>query len=96
MNVHNSTTAAACAATVPYPAHSPIDEMDAAIARLRTIRAAVLADSLGLAEYSMCDAEIMISDVLDQLDPIRTFLAEENMPFLECRREWFARKGGVA
>ncbi|CAI2936064.1 hypothetical protein [Aminobacter niigataensis] len=102
MNNSTDTTAAACAATVPYPAQSPIDEMDDAIACLRTIRSAVIADTLGLVDYSMSDAEVMIGRVLDQLDPIRTFLAENGfpgelvMPFLECRREWFARKAGAA
>ncbi|GAA2885581.1 hypothetical protein GGQ99_005071 [Aminobacter niigataensis] len=94
-NMDTNTTAAACPATVPYPAQSPIDEIDDAIACLRTIRTAVIADTLGLVDYSMSDAEVMIGKVLDQLDPIRTFLAED-MPFLECRRAWFARKGGAA
>lgn len=86
---------------VPYPGQDLIDEMDGALCRLRTIRLALLADCQQIASFSAFDAELMVGEVLDQLDPIRTFLAE-NMPqgnsmtFLECRREWFARKGVVA
>ncbi|MEZ5781841.1 MAG: hypothetical protein R3D70_09450 [Rhizobiaceae bacterium] len=40
---------------------------------------------------------MMIGDVLHQIYPIRTFLAEnkpegETMSFLECRREWYVQK----
>lgn len=101
-NMQSNTTAAACPATVPYSAHSPIDEMDMAFAQLRTLRLAVQADSMGINDIAMVDVEIMLGRVIDQLDPIRAFLAENDdfadvqTPFLECRREWFARKGGVA
>lgn len=88
-------------ATVPFPGHEPADEMDEALCRLRTLRLALLASSQKIADYNPGDAEMMIGEVLGQLEPIRNFLAEntlkgEEMSFLECRREWFARKGGVA
>lgn len=88
-------------ATVPFPGHEPIDEMEKALGRLRTLRLALMADSQGVADYSPLDAEMMVCEVLEQLEPIRTFLAEnmpkgEELPFLDCRRAWFAKKGGEA
>jgi hypothetical protein len=97
-----NSTAAACPATVPYSGHSPIDEIDMVFAQLRTLRMAAQADSQGINDLSMNDVDIMLSRIVDQLDPIRAFLAENEgfmevtTPFLECRRDWFARKGGVA
>lgn len=86
-------------ATVPFPGHQPIDEMDEALAMLRTLRTALTADAQKLGSISSMDAEVMVADALNHLDPIRTFIAE-NMPdgktisFLECRRHWYAQKGG--
>lgn len=100
--MQSNSTAAACPATVPYKAHSPIDEMDMVFAQLRTLRMAVQADCQGINDIAMVDVEIMLGRVVDQLDPIRAFLAENDdfpeveTPFLECRREWFARKAGAA
>ncbi|RUM95599.1 hypothetical protein EET67_22480 [Pseudaminobacter arsenicus] len=104
MRTNDATRATAEAmptkATVPYPGQEPVDEIDQAIAQLRSLRLAMLADSQGLSNFTTSDAELIICDVLDQLDPIRTFLAENEfddvrMAFVECRRIW-ARKGGAA
>jgi hypothetical protein len=74
--------------------------MDAAIARLRILYVALLGDSQMIATCDSLDASQIVNEVLDILDPLRTFLAENEFPnvslsFLECRREWFARKGGA-
>ena len=79
----------------------PVSTGDAAIARLRTLRLAVTAASQHVGDLAMLDIEVVLTDVLDQIDPVRTYLAENEFsdakwPFLECRRAWFARKGGVA
>lgn len=105
MNTNDATRATAEAmpreqATVPYPAQDPINEMDAALGRLRVLYAALTADSQRLIGCSSLDAAMIVNEVLDTFDPIRMFLAENEFPnvslsFLECRREWFARKGGA-
>lgn len=101
-NMDTNSTAAACPATVPYSAHSPVDEMDMVFAQLRTLRLAVQADSMGINDLATNDIEMMLGRIVDQLDPIRAFLAENEdfdgakTTFLECRREWFAREGGAA
>ena len=100
-NMDTNSTAAACPATVPYSGHLPVEELDMVFAQIRTLRMAVQAASQGINDLAMEDAEIMLGRIVDQLDPIRTFLAENDfpevkMPFLECRREWFARKVGGA
>jgi hypothetical protein len=85
--------------TVPFPSQDPLDEMDESLARLRALYCSLLADSQGLTDFSSDDACALLNDALNQLDPIRAFLAENEfddnlrMPFLECRRAWFARKG---
>lgn len=86
---------------IPYPGQEPVNEIDQVIAHLRALSLAMLADSQGLAYFTTSDAELIISDVLDLLDPIRTFLAENEfddarMSFVECRRIWSVRKGGAA
>lgn len=101
-NMKTNSTAAACPATVPYSGHSPVDEIDMVFAQLRTLRLAAQADSQGINDIASADIEIMLGRVIDQLDPIRAFLAENEdftgteTAFLECRREWFARKVGAA
>lgn len=83
-------------ASVPYPAQEPTNEIDAAIAHLRVLYAALTADSQRLIDCSSLDAAMIVSEVLDTLDPIRMFLAENDFPevetpFLECRRAWYAK-----
>jgi hypothetical protein len=87
-------------ATVPHPAQEPIDEMDVALGRLRVLYAALTADSQRLTGCSSLDATMIVNEVLDTLDPVRTFLAENDFPevetpFLECRRAWFAKSAGL-
>lgn len=86
---------------VPYPSNDPVDEMDDALAKLRVLRVALMADSQMLASVSTTDAELILADVLDQFGPIREFLAENTMrpgalemSFLDCRRASLARAGG--
>jgi len=86
---------------VPYPSQDPVDEMDDALAKLRVLRVALIADSQKLFSMSTADAEHILADVLDQFDPIREFLAENTMrpsalemSFLDCRRASLARAGG--
>jgi hypothetical protein len=98
-NMKEDSTAAAARATVPYPSQEPIDEIDVAIGKLRVLHTALTADSLMIADCSSIDAAVIVDNVLGTLDPIRTFLAENEFPkvekpFLECRRAWFARTGG--
>jgi hypothetical protein len=86
-------------ATVPYPAQDPINEMDAAIARLRILYVALVGDSQMIATCDSLDASQIVNEVLDTLDPVRTFLAENEFrkvekPFLECRRAWYAKAAG--
>lgn len=87
-------------ASVPFPANEPVSEIDEVIAKLRAIRVALMADSQMMIEFTSTDAEMLVGNVLDQLDPIRTFLAENTLvgdciSFLECRRQWFVQKGGA-
>lgn len=104
MNTNDATRANAEAmpaaqATVPYPLQEPIDEIDVALGRLRVLYAALTADSQRLTGCSSLDAAMIVNEVLDTLNPIRTFLAENDFPkvetpFLECRREWYAKTAG--
>lgn len=87
--------------TVPYPSHQPVDEIDEVFALLRAVRAALMAGSQRLIECDLSDAEVLVGRALDQLDPILTYLAESNfrneqLPFVECRRVWFALKGDAS
>jgi hypothetical protein len=103
MNEPTNTTPAAAPATVPHPAQEPFNEIEIAMAHLRMLRIALAADLQGIETVTSIDAEAIVSSILDTLAPIRTFLAENDfagadmpMPFLECRRHWYARAGGKA
>ncbi len=84
---------------VPYAGHSAIDQMDEVLAKFRVLRLAVRGAAQGIDTISDFDLEAALSDIIDHIDPIRTFLAENDfddrkLSFFECRRQWFERVGG--
>lgn len=86
--------------TVPYPSQLPIDEMDTALAHLRVLQAACTADEMRMVDVSAADIVPILAVILDTLDPIRNFLAENDfekvrISFLECRRQSIEKRGGT-
>lgn len=83
---------------IPYPAQEPIDSVDEVFALLRSLRCALIATSQKLVALDATDAAVILDEIMDRLDPIRSYLAEnsftdEELPYLECRRQWHLRKG---
>lgn len=92
---------------IPYPGHTPGEELSHAITILRMLRLASAGAAQGIADLDPSDVDHLAGDVLEILEPIMIFMEQHSgnvdTTFLECRRAWFLRnhaekpgKGGQA